>query len=213
MRKRKAGSTLPKQKQEEFIQKIQPHIQDLYAYALALTKDRESARDLVQETYLRALRAYAEFRDQNFRAWIFKILKNIFLNWVKREKLIETEEFQEEHYQREESGSKESEPRAWDQDTLRRTFSDEVFSALMTLPSEYREVLLLREIEDFSYEEISEILSIPVGTVRSRLHRARKEMYNALKDSPAFAEAYLRSQQGGTEQRSSPTEILRGTDQ
>ncbi len=181
---------LSEQQRETFTQTALPFMQDLYAYALALSKDRDLARDLVQETYLKAMQHYSRYRDQNMRAWLFKILKNTFLNWAKRKSAHPTESFSEEiHY--EEPAKKYPIPaQQWQEAHFRELFSDELFVSLMQLPPEYREVLLLREIEDFSYEEISELLNIPVGTVRSRLHRARQALFKLLMKYPKFARQF-----------------------
>ncbi len=187
-RKGESGKT----QRDVVLQTALTFMQDLYAYALALSKDRDTARDLVQETYLKVTQAAERYRDQNMRAWLFKILKNTFLNWVKRKADHPTESFSEELHsgdQRVKNGI--SLPvQQWTESHYRELFSDEIFSALMKLPAEYREILLLREIEEFSYEELSELLGIPIGTVRSRLHRARQEMFKQLMQYPDFARRF-----------------------
>ncbi len=187
-RKGESGKT----QRDEVLQAALTFMQDLYAYALALSRDRDTARDLVQETYLKVTQSAERYRDQNMRAWLFKILKNTFLNWVKRKADHPTESFSEElHSSGQRSKNGISLPvQQWTESHYRELFSDEIFSALMKLPAEYREILLLREIEEFSYEELSELLGIPIGTVRSRLHRARQEMFKQLMQYPDFARRF-----------------------
>ena len=147
-----------------------PLFDQLYNFARWMTEDTAEAEDLVQETYAKALRGFAGFqRGTNFRAWMFRILRNSFLN--SRSGLRTTVPLGED----EEDMIVSSEPNA---ETLLIAEADRqsVQQALQELPMHFREILLLCEVEEMSYEEISQALSIPIGTVMSRLSRARKAL-------------------------------------
>jgi RNA polymerase sigma factor (sigma-70 family) len=154
-----------------------PLFDSLYNFARWLAQNENDAEDLVQETYLKALRSYASFQPgTNFRPWIFQILKNTFLS--SRSKLerrmtlaIESEE--------------DLPPTSATPESLMigRSDNDAVQFAIEQLPVIYREVILLCDVEDASYREIAEILSIPIGTVMSRLARARKMLRDSLRST------------------------------
>ena len=154
-----------------------PLFDSLYNFARWLVHNSNDAEDLVQETYLKALRSFASFRrGTNFRAWIFQILRNTFLS--SRTKF--------ERRMTEALDSDEGEPElAVDTETpetilINRSDSQLLQRAIDDLPVHYRETLLLCEVEEMSYREIAEILSIPIGTVMSRLARARKAVRESL---------------------------------
>jgi RNA polymerase sigma factor (sigma-70 family) len=145
-----------------------PLFDSLYNFAHWLAQNQNDAEDLVQETYLKALRSYASFEPgTNFRPWIFQILKNTFLS--SRSKL-----------ERRMTLAMDSEEDL----LLGRSDIDAVRSAIEQLPVIFREVILLCDVEDASYREIAEILSIPIGTVMSRLARARKMVRASLRSTP-----------------------------
>ena len=154
-----------------------PLFDSLYNFARWMAQNSNDAEDLVQETYLKALRSFASFQPgSNFRAWIFKILRNNFLS--SRSKL---EWRMTVALDPEEDGP---EP-AVDTETpevilINRADSETVQRAIADLPVHYRETLLLCEVEEMSYLEIAEVLSIPIGTVMSRLARARKSVRESL---------------------------------
>ena len=152
-----------------------PLFDQLYNFARWLTQDTAEAEDLVQETYAKALRGFSSFRPgTNFRAWIYRILRNSFL--TSRAGLKTTVAFDEDPA----TGAALAE--SWTPESLlieqanRRT----VQQALGELPVHFREVLLLCEVEEMSYQEIAETLAIPIGTVMSRLSRARKALREVL---------------------------------
>jgi RNA polymerase sigma-70 factor (ECF subfamily) len=154
-----------------------PHMELVYRIARRLTRDHHEAEDLVQETYLKAYAAFGRFEMRQFgiRPWLLRILNNTFLNRQQRQQRA---------------------PRAADQQALDEIHADdpvitapeldfehldgEVKAALDSLSPEFRSVLLLWATMEFSYKEIAEILEVPVGTVMSRLHRARKQLIDAL---------------------------------
>jgi RNA polymerase sigma-70 factor (ECF subfamily) len=154
-----------------------PLFDSLYNFARWLAHNSNDAEDLVQETYLKALRSFASFRPgTNFRAWMFRILKNTFLS--SRSTL--------ERRLTDATVSEDDGPElAVDTETpemilVNRSNSQLVQSAIADLPVPYRETLLLCEVEEMSYQEIADILSIPIGTVMSRLARARKALRASL---------------------------------
>jgi RNA polymerase sigma-70 factor (ECF subfamily) len=152
-----------------------PLFDQLYNFAHWLTQDRAEAEDLVQETYAKALRGFSSFQaGTNFRAWIYRILRNSFLN--SRTGLKATVVFDESEY------DITSHPDGTTPESLllAQANREMVRRALEELPVHFREILLLCEVEEMSYQEISETLSIPAGTVMSRLFRARKALRNLL---------------------------------
>ena len=150
-----------------------PLFDQLYNFAHWLTQDTHEAEDLVQETYAKALRGFSGFQTgTNFRAWIFRILRNAFL--TSRTGLRSSTSVDEEV---ETLASPDPSPEAMLLDRARR---ETVQQALTELPLPYREVLLLCEVEEIRYEEIAQVLAIPIGTVMSRLHRARKALRSKL---------------------------------
>jgi RNA polymerase sigma-70 factor, ECF subfamily len=151
-----------------------PLFDQLYNFAHWLTQDRAEAEDLVQETYVKALRGFASFRaGTNFRAWMYRILRNSFLN--SRAGLKSTVEFDEQDH--ETVGSSDATPERLLLDQASREI---VQQAMAELPVQFREILLLCEVEEMSYQEIAETLAIPSGTVMSRLFRARKALRGRL---------------------------------
>ena len=167
--------------EEEFL----PHIDALHTFALHLALDESRANDLVQETYLKAFRFINQYvRGTNAKAWLFKILKNAFINEYRRRKRqptkVDYEEIRKVHDKEEVQG-----PDAYfdlREEMFNYLIGDEVSEALNAMPVDFRTVILLCDVEDFTYEEISLILNIPIGTVRSRLHRARNMLKEKLKD-------------------------------
>jgi RNA polymerase sigma-70 factor, ECF subfamily len=168
---------------ESFEQLAMPHFDRLYNFACWLTHDRQEAEDLVQETYFKALKGFSSFRaGTNFRAWIYKILRNAFL--TSRTGLKATANLPIDLEGEEEVlPAVEETPESI---LLQRSNGQLVQQALEQLPVAYREVLLLCEVEEMSYQEISATLAIPIGTVMSRLSRARKALRAGLQQE--FAE-------------------------
>jgi RNA polymerase sigma-70 factor (ECF subfamily) len=161
-----------------FEQLAMPHFERLYNFACWLTRDRQEAEDLVQETYVKALKGFSSFQPgTNFRAWIHKILRNTFL--TSRTGLHATSTAQLDL-----DGEEEILPAVKETPEsilLQRSDEQLVQRALEQLPVAHREVLLLCEIEEMSYQEISTTLAIPMGTVMSRLSRARKALRGGLR--------------------------------
>ena len=150
-----------------------PLFASLYNYARWLTGEPHEAEDLVQETYLKALRGFASFREgTNFRAWMFRILRNTFL--TSRTGLKTMEPLDDELA---EGIAEEGTPETH---FLNRANGEALQHAIAALPLPFREVLLLSDVENMSYKEIGEALTIPIGTVTSRLMRARRRVRTAL---------------------------------
>jgi RNA polymerase sigma-70 factor (ECF subfamily) len=152
-----------------------PLFDQLYNFARWLTQDTAEAEDLVQETYAKALRGFSSFQaGTNFRAWIYQILRNSFLNSRTGLKTMVTiDEGTDENLLPAENTTPES-------ILIGRADREMVQQALTDLPVPFREILLLCEVEEMSYQEIGETLAIPTGTVMSRLFRARKALRDLL---------------------------------
>jgi RNA polymerase sigma-70 factor (ECF subfamily) len=162
---------------KSFEQLAMPHFERLYNFACWLTHDRQEAEDLVQETYAKALKGFSSFRPgTNFRAWIYRILRNAFLTSRTGLKATATVPLELESEKKGLPVVSET-PESI---LLQRSDGQFVRQALEQLPLAYRETLLLCEVEEMSYQEISVTLAIPMGTVMSRLSRARKALRGVL---------------------------------
>jgi RNA polymerase sigma-70 factor (ECF subfamily) len=154
-----------------------PLLQALYNYARWLTKDAVEAEDLVQETYLKGLRGFASFtQGTNFRAWMYRILRNTFLTSRSGLRAAPQLSIEDDRDQIEES----LENAGPESVIIQRIDGVAVRRAIDDLPLPFREVLLLADVEELSYREIAEALSIPIGTVTSRLMRARRKVREAI---------------------------------
>ena len=169
--------------EEEFF----PHIDALKTFAFHLSYDDDDANDLVQETYLKAFRFIDKYdQGTNAKAWLFKILKNAYINeYRKKSKRPTKVDFEDivSYHDSEESvlpGYLDLRAELFD-----NMMGDEVTIAINSLPIDFRTVLLLCDVEGFTYEEISKILDVPIGTVRSRLFRARNMLKDKLKEYAA----------------------------
>ncbi len=168
----------------DFEREALPHMDALYNFALRMTTDPDEADDLLQETYLKAYRFFDKFEQgTNCKAWLFRIMKNSFINIYRRTSkepdkvdYNDVEEFY--HSIRAES----TDPNDLEERIFSNILDDDVSTALETLPEEFRTVVILCDIEGFTYEEIAEFVECPIGTVRSRLHRGRKMLRSKLYD-------------------------------
>jgi RNA polymerase sigma-70 factor (ECF subfamily) len=155
------------------------YLDGLFGYAMVLTRNHAEAEDLVQETYVRAMQAVGRLRaDSNIKGWLFTILRNIWLNQLRKRRngpqMIEIEV---------EDGSTNSivEPSTNSYDLyVSKMETERVQEAIQKLPVQFREIILLREFEDLSYREVASVLDCPVGTVMSRLGRARAKLRTLL---------------------------------
>lgn len=163
-------------RQEIFEKEFLPHIHSMYNFGYRLTLDRDDAKDLVQDTYFKAYRFIESFqRGTNAKAWLFRILKNSFINdYRKRSKEPGKVDYQEvETYYNSDEVNRQITPDLR-VDSLKDMIGDEISNALNSLDVDFRTVIILCDLEGFKYEEMAKILDIPIGTVRSRLHRARQ---------------------------------------
>ena len=174
--------------QTKFTEEAMPYMDQLYSHALRLTRNPSDAEDLVQETYLKGYKAFANFSDgTNLKAWLFRILTNNFINVYRKKQ----RSFDELDLEGVEDGYMYKNLGSWTQyqlsdsaeDTLfEHLTNDEIKEAVDSLSTPYRQVVLLADVQGFSYKEIAEILEIPHGTVMSRLHRARAKLQAELLD-------------------------------
>jgi len=162
-----------------------PHADALYNFAMHLTNYKEEdSNDLVQDAYLKALRFMDKYEaGTNPKAWLFTILKNAFINEYRKKAKLPTKVDYEEivHFHQEEDNFGYSSYMDLREEMFENMMGDEVTVAINDLPQEFKTVILLCDIEDFSYEDIAKIIDAPIGTVRSRLHRARNLLKEKLK--------------------------------
>ena len=149
---------------------VLPHLDAAYNLARWLTGSDQDAEDVVQEAFIRAFRFFDSLHGDSGRAWVLAIVRNTAMSWLKDGRASSaTREFDEpRHGQSHDDGPEKA--------LARKDARGAVNAALRKLPVEYREVLILREMEDLSYREIAQATGIPIGTVMSRLSRARKEL-------------------------------------
>lgn len=172
------------EKYNVFNTEFMPHIDSMYNFAYRLTNDEDDANDLVQDTYLKAFRFINSFqKGTNAKAWLFRILKNSFINDYRKK----SKEPAKVDYQEVETVYNSADEPTYDgtvdlrSETVQDLIGDEVAHALNSLPVDFRTVIILCDIEGFTYEEMAKILDIPIGTVRSRLHRARNLLKEKLR--------------------------------
>ena len=174
--------------QHLFAEKATPYMDQLYSHALRLTKNPADAEDLVQETYLKGYKAFNSFKDgTNLRAWLFRILTNSFINAYRKKQRSfdeqEVEDIEAFNTLRSADYSSNTHLGISAEDALfERLTDDEIQTAIDSLPGTYKDVVLLADVQGFSYKEIAEILDVPDGTVMSRLHRARAKLKDLLFD-------------------------------
>ena len=168
-------------KATRFEQIFAAHLDAAYDFARWLTRDERNAEDVVQEACLRAFKSLDSFRGGNGRAWLFAIVRNTYYNWLKKSRAERTSvSFDDETMEAAELAELESSGGPVELALQQRDAQRLVNAALEELPEEFREVIVLRELEDLSYKEIAAIAGIPLGTVMSRLARARKLLLQRL---------------------------------
>jgi RNA polymerase sigma factor (sigma-70 family) len=167
---------LPEESQlGSFDETLLPHLDAAYNLARWLTRNDHDAEDLVQEAYLRAFKSFGGFRGTDGRGWILTIVRNTCYTWSRRNRNEQLSTAFDEEIHREVVASPNPEERL-----LRDADRERLQEALEQLPVEFREALVLREIEGLSYKEIADICAVPLGTVMSRLARARDRLKDAL---------------------------------
>ncbi len=167
---------------EEFQSEAVPHMDALYNYALRMTGDPNDADDLLQDTYLKAYRFWDKYeKGTNIRAWLFRIMKNSYINlYRKATKEPDTVDYEDVQNFYQTIRDRSTDPNDLQEKLFGNLLEDDVARALESLPDDFRTVIILCDIEGFTYEEIAEFVECPVGTVRSRIHRGRRLMRDKL---------------------------------
>ncbi len=180
----KKNEITKKERDDIFEREFLPHIDSLYNFATYLQNDDEVAKDLLQETYMRAYRFINYYeKGTNAKAWLIRILKNTFINeYRKKSKAPIKVELEETYQQVDDSSDDEVQNVDLREEVYNNLVGDEITSAVNALPVDYRLIILLCDVEGFKYDEIAKIIDVPIGTVRSRLHRARNMLKDKLKD-------------------------------
>lgn len=163
----------------EYEKIVLPHKDALFNFALKMTGSPDDADDLVQETLMKAYRFFDKFeKGTNIKAWLFRILKNSFINmYRKQSKEPDKVDYDDVSNFYESIKATEIKSMHVQEDIFSHLLNDDVAEAISELPEDFRTVIILSDIEEYSYEEIAEFIDRPIGTVRSRLHRARKLLY------------------------------------
>ncbi len=165
---------MPSTEVERFEQVVLPHLDDAYTLARYLLRDQHEAQDAVQDAVLRALRYFETYRDGDARAWLLAIVRNCCLTRqrharAERANISFVEDIDVAH-----------EGRGTDAQAIEQSERAALQRALAALPDEFREVIVLREVQGLSYREISDVVGVPIGTVMSRLARGRRRLASAL---------------------------------
>jgi RNA polymerase sigma-70 factor, ECF subfamily len=183
---------MPDERNARFEQDVVPYIAQLYPAALRLTRNHDDAEDLVQETATKAYVGLHQFKPgTNMRAWLYKILSNAYFSRYRKKRreplLAQATEFQEDWQA---SVSPLMPPsRSAEAEVLDQLPDSDLLDALRELPEEFRTAVYLADVEGYPYKEIAKIMGTPVGTVMSRLHRARSKLRQALSAPKAKAAA------------------------
>jgi len=176
-------------RKKEFEDIAMEHIDSLYSMAIRLVFNKDEAEDLVQETYLKAYRFFNTFqKGTNIKAWLFKILRNTFINKYRKTVNLPSEIFYEDvesvnstlSYKQETASGESTDTLEKKYNDLGNLMEDDVKHAIDSLPIEYKEAILLSDVEELSYNDIAEITNVPIGTVKSRLNRGRKLLQKSL---------------------------------
>jgi RNA polymerase sigma-70 factor, ECF subfamily len=171
-----------KKKYEDYDNIVVPHLNALKNFALKMTNDLDEADDLTQDTLLKAFRFFDKFeKGTNVKAWLFQIMKNSFINnYRKHSKEPNKVDYEDVQNFYENVKASEVKTTHYEGDAFSDILDDDLAKALSILPDDFRTIVFLSDIEGYSYEEISDFIDCPIGTVRSRLHRARKMLYALL---------------------------------
>ena len=163
------------EKDHIFNDEFMSHVKPMYNFAHRLTYSDDDAKDLVQDTFMKSYRFINSFhKGTNAKAWLFRIMKNSFINdFRKKSKQPTKVDYQEVEGYYNSEGTQKSVTTDLRIDTVKNLIGDEISMAMESLDVDFRTVIILCDMEGFTYEEMSKILDIPIGTVRSRLHRAR----------------------------------------
>jgi RNA polymerase sigma-70 factor (ECF subfamily) len=168
---------MPDTQVEQFEQLVMPHLNDAYTLARYLLRDEHDAQDVVQDAVLRAIRHIDGFRHGDARAWLLTIVRNCCYTWHKSHKRERSSVSLSD-----DSALNVADSQTADDATIRASESELIRAAVDKLPAELREVLVLRELNELSYREISDVVGAPMGTVMSRLSRARERLASVLNE-------------------------------
>ena len=171
---------------KEFEELVLQHVDMMHAVALRLTRNSADAEDLTQNTLVKALRFHDKFKEGTYiKAWLLTILRNTFINEYRRKT---RRPMQVELSGFEAAETKQPDPQVpltpaqGDQETLMELLDDQVKAAIMLLPKDFRDAVIMADLEDLSYKEIADVMDCPLGTVMSRLYRGRKLLRDNLKE-------------------------------
>lgn len=166
-----------------FAEEFLPHMDSLYNFGYYLAHDEEMAKDLLQETFLKAYRFIEYFQvGTNAKAWLLRIMKNSFINEYRKKSKAPNKVDIDDINQKDDIDEDHHVALDMRQEVFSNLIGDEITSAVNALPIDYRLIILLCDIEGFKYDEIAKIIDVPIGTVRSRLHRARNLLKDKLKE-------------------------------
>lgn len=179
-------NTSPEERRKQFEALAFPHMDALFSTALRMSRNQLDAEDLLQDVYLRAYRFFDKFEPEtNFKAWIFRILINTFINRY-RKKVREPQKVEFEkvafYYSEHDKERDDKYESHYDEKRYDELFDDEISLALQKLSYDFRAVVILCDVEGFSYKEIASIIGTPIGTVMSRLSRARRQLQTYLRE-------------------------------
>lgn len=173
-------------REANFQREMVPHLDALYRAALGMTRDKGDAEDLVQDTFVRAFQFYDQFQGgTNGRAWLFRILTNLYINSYRKKhrepERVSYDELEDFYlYNRLSDAHTRGVGAAPEQEIVLKVQVEAIRTAIEQLPDEYRDTVILADLNEFAYQEIAEMLSIPIGTVRSRLSRGRRLVQKAI---------------------------------
>ena len=165
----------------------------IYNLAMTKTRHRETAEDITQECFLRAYKMLRSYRtDSAFSTWIYRICQNLIIDYYRKNKNIQTQSLTENYYDDDNNGEKEKEIADNSEDPsaliIRQEKIEKVRELINSLPDDLREIIILRDINDLSYKQISEMLDIEIGTVKSRISRSREKLKELIKENMDISE-------------------------
>src|SRR5215475_7007309 len=157
-----------------------PHLDAAYNLARWLTRNEHDAEDIVQDAFLRAFKFFDGFRGGNSRSWLLSIVRNTAYTWLEKNRSHEIGTMSDEAIE-----SVEDEAPNPEALLLQEAGRQEIMEAIAELPVEFREAIILRELEEMSYKDIADVMNVPLGTVMSRLARARRQLQESLRHRPS----------------------------
>ena len=181
----KPDSRAAAERRRRFEEQMLPHLDALYRSAYSMTRSASDADDLVQDTFVRAFQFFDQFQGgTNARAWLFRILTNLFINSYRKRnrepERVSYDEMEDFYLYNRLGGMQKSQSQTPEAAILQKVQIEAIRDAVANLPDEYRDTVMLADLNDFTYQEISDILEVPIGTVRSRLSRGRRLVQKAL---------------------------------